>query len=71
MTTRTDSERLARIETLLDQLVGNGQPGRCSVHSQRIRKLEVWKGWITGALALLSLMTAAAVTIVAAMAGKR
>lgn len=49
----TDSERLARIEVLLEQLVGNGQPGRCAIHSKRIARVESWRNYMAGAIAVI------------------
>ena len=59
--TPEDRERLVRIETLLEQLVGYG--GRCAEHetrmagySTRIRKLELWRSWMAGAIAVIVFM---------------
>jgi len=48
-------------------LFGNGQPGRCGVHAQRIARLEIWRAWLAGAVAVLSVLLATATTIAAAL----
>ena len=59
MPNRTDSERLAAIETSLNniekRLFGNGQPGeleqlheRINAHGKRVSSLENWRWWLTG-----------------------
>jgi hypothetical protein len=56
---RSDSERLASIETtvtdLKHHLMGNGQPGqiaqlhgRINEHGKRLASLEKWKWWVMG-----------------------
>lgn len=51
--TGEDRDRLTRIETTVDllkvELLGNGQPGRCAYHSQRLRSLERWRWLMVGA----------------------
>lgn len=73
--TSADSERLARIETQLDLLVkdlrGNGQPGRCAIQSQRIARLERWRSWMAGAIAVISLVVGAAITFGGVMLAAR
>lgn len=58
----------AIVERLEKTLLGNGQPGRCAEHSARIAKLERWRSWIAGALAVIGILWMAAVTIAAAVA---
>jgi len=52
------------VERLEKTLLGNGQPGRCAEHDARVARLERWRSWITGALAVIGVLWAAAVTIV-------
>ena len=59
------------VERLEKTLLGNGQPGRCAEHAARIARLERWRSWITGALAVMGILWAAAVTIVAAVVVQR
>ena len=51
---RTDSERLAVVETIVKDLhhtlLGNGQPGKIEQHERRIAKLENWRWWVLGIL---------------------
>jgi hypothetical protein len=59
MSNRTDSERIASIETSVvnieKRLFGNGQPGdigmiheRITLQGKRIAKLENWRWWVVG-----------------------
>ena len=59
------------VEGMQRTLLGNGQPGRCAEHGQRIARLERWRSWITGVLAVLGVLWAAAVTVVAAVIAER
>jgi hypothetical protein len=52
----SDHDLLIRVATKLEELVGNGQPGRCASHSNRIRKLEQWRSYLAGAIAVLSFL---------------
>ena len=63
--TRTIVERLEKT------LLGNGQPGTCAEHSGRIARLERWRSWVAGALAVLGILWMAAVTVVAAAVVER
>ena len=63
--TRTVVERLEKT------LLGNGQPGRCAEHDARIARLERWRSWMTGALAVIGILWAATVTIVTAAVVQR
>ena len=49
---RTDSERLASMETTLDdikhRLFGNGRPGHIDGIYNRLSKLENWRWWVVG-----------------------
>ena len=58
----------AIVERLEKTLLGNGQPGRCAEHSMRIARLERWRSWVAGAVAVLGILWMAAVTIAAAVA---
>lgn len=61
----------AIVERLEKTLLGNHQPGWCAAHNERIARLERWRSRITGALALLGLLWAAAVTVFAAVLAER
>jgi len=61
----------AIVERLEKTLLGNGQPGRCAEHSVRIARLERWRAWVAGALAVLGILWMAAVTIAAAAVVER
>jgi hypothetical protein len=52
-------------------LLGNGQPGRCSVHTDRIDKLERWQSWVTGGLAIAGLLWGAITAIIATLIAER
>ena len=65
------AETRAIVERLEKTLLGNGQPGRCEEHAVRIARLERWRSWIAGVLAVLGLLWAAAVTVVAAVVVER
>ena len=61
----------AEARTHLKNLLGNGQPGLCAQHSDRIARLERWRAWLTGALAVLGLLWTATVTVFAALVVER
>lgn len=42
------AERLATLETHMDSLVGNHQPGRLSIIEKKISDLQQWKHYTTG-----------------------
>ena len=65
------AETRAIVERLEKTLLGNGQPGRCAEHAAQIARLERWRSWIAGALAVLGLLWAATVTVVAAVIVER
>jgi hypothetical protein len=52
------------LEGMQKTLLGNGQPGWCAQHCNRIAQLERWRSWVTGALAVISLLWLAVVAIV-------
>ena len=54
------------VEGMQKTLLGNGQPGRCAEHSLRIARMERWRSWITGALAVVGILWVAVVAIAAA-----
>jgi hypothetical protein len=56
------------VEGMQKTLLGNGQPGRCAEHGVRIARLERWRSWIAGALAVIGILWMAAVTVAAAVA---
>ncbi len=56
------------VEGMQKTLLGNGQPGRCAEHGVRIARLERWRSWITGALAVVSILWMAAVSVAVAVA---
>ena len=59
------------VERLEKTLLGNGQPGRCAEHADRIARLERWRSWMAGALAVVGILWVAAVTIVTAAVVER
>ena len=59
------------VEGMEKTLLGNGQPGRCAEHGVRIARLERWRSWVAGALAILGILWVAAVTIVGAAVVER
>jgi hypothetical protein len=61
----------AIVERLERTLLGNGQPGRCAEHGGRIARLERWRSWVAGALAVLGILWVAGVTIIAAAVVER
>ena len=61
----------AIVERLEKTLLGNGQPGTCAEHGARIARLERWRSWVAGALAVLGILWMAAVTVVAAAVVER
>ena len=56
------------VEGMQKTLLGNGQPGRCAEHGVRIARLERWRSWITGALAIVGILWMALVTVAAGLA---
>ncbi len=56
------------VEGMQKTLLGNGQPGRCAEHGVRIARLERWRSWITGALAVVGILWMAAVSVAVAVA---
>ena len=56
------------VEGMQRTLLGNGQPGRCAEHGLRIARLERWRSWITGALAIVGILWMALVTVAAGLA---
>ena len=61
----------AVVEGMQKTLLGNGQPGRCAEHGVRIARLERWRSWIAGALAVIGVLWMAAVTVFAAVIAER
>lgn len=61
----------AVVENMQKTLLGNGQPGRCAEHGERIARLERWRAWLTGALAVLGILWTATVTVFAAAVVER
>jgi hypothetical protein len=59
------------VEGMQKTLLGNGQPGRCAEHGVRIARLERWRSWMAGALAIIGILWMAAVTVAAAVAVER
>ena len=56
------------VEGMQKTLLGNGQPGRCAEHGVRIARLERWRSWITGALAIVGILWMALVSVAAGLA---
>jgi hypothetical protein len=59
------------VESMQKTLLGNGQPGRCAEHGERIARMERWRSWLTGALGVLGVLWAAAITVFAAVVAER
>lgn len=59
-------ERLIKLETLLEslckELLDNGQPGTLTKHDTRLQVLERWQSYMLGAIAVIGVVLAAAVT---------
>lgn len=59
---RMIGERLARLETHVESLVGNGQPGRLTLVENKVSELQHWRwkatGIYTGASAVISAVVA-------------
>lgn len=51
---RDTGERLARLETNMTTLVGNGQPGRITLLEQAVTKLQQWRWKLAGVAAAVS-----------------
>lgn len=49
--TKANRERLARLETQMYGLMGNGQPGRISLLERSVDSLKQWRWWVVGAAA--------------------
>ena len=49
--TKANGERLARLETQMYSLVGNGQPGRIGLLERAVESLSRWRWWVVGAAA--------------------
>jgi hypothetical protein len=60
------AETRAIVERLEKTLLGNGQPGWCAEHRRRIARIEQWRAWIAGALALIAVLWMGAVSVIAA-----
>ncbi len=52
-------------------LLGDGQPGRCAQQGDRIARLERWRSWLAGALAVLGALWVAATTVFAAVIAEK
>ena len=48
---KANGERLARVETQMYSLVGNGQPGRIALLERAVESLTRWRWWLVGAAA--------------------
>lgn len=48
---KANGERLARVETQMYSLVGNGQPGRIALLERAVESLSRWRWWVVGAAA--------------------
>jgi hypothetical protein len=53
------------LELLCKDLLDNGQPGRLTKIDSRLSKLENWRSYITGALAVIGLIVGALVAVAA------
>lgn len=45
---RETGERLAKLETSMYSLVGNGQPGRIALTERTVAKLQAWRWRVVG-----------------------
>lgn len=61
-----DHDLLIHVATKIEELTGNGQPGRCASHSARIARLERWRSWMLGGMALLGITISVASVVLAA-----
>jgi hypothetical protein len=59
------------LEGMQKTLLGNGQPGKCALHGERIARLERWRSWLAGALAVIGLLWGGTVTVLAAVLAER
>jgi ferritin-like metal-binding protein YciE len=48
---RETKERLVRIETIVDRMEGH-----LTRLNDRTRKLEIWRGWLAGAIATMTII---------------
>lgn len=62
--TKSNGERLARVETQMCSLVGNGQPGRIGLLERAVESLSRWRWWVVGAAAGASTVISAVAWIV-------
>jgi hypothetical protein len=46
--TKDNGERLARLETAMESVVGAGQPGRLTIIEDKIESLNRWRYWSVG-----------------------
>lgn len=55
---KSDHDLLIELHTMVEEmrgrLFGNGQPGKCRMHDDRISRLELWRSGIVGVLIFLS-----------------
>lgn len=50
-------------ERLDHELLGNGQPGRCSQHSQTLGELQRWQSYMKGAMAVIVIIGTAILSL--------
>ena len=55
------------VEGMQKTLLGNGHPGRGAEHGMQIARLERWRAWLAGALAVVGVLWAAGVTVATAV----
>lgn len=56
---RDTGERLARLETSMHTLIGNGQPGRITLLETAVDQLKQFRWWMIGAAAGVSAVVSA------------
>ncbi len=50
-----DHDLLVRIATKVEELTGNGQPGRMTRAEEDIQGLKLWRSYLAGAIAVILL----------------
>jgi len=63
----TDHDLLVRIATQMQDLAGNGQPGRVSRLESEVHRLDRWRYWMMGAIAAIGVALASGITVFAAV----
>lgn len=66
---RASGERLAKLETMMYGIVGNGQPGRIGKLEESVEKLLQWRWYLIGVAAGVSAVTACVGWMIESYAG--